>query len=114
MTPSWVSLMANHDKYHLFVTYIFPSLLGNEVSTGRAKWQGHFHGGLGENDWGIRSVMIHEPFHTYMTWHQGSVHIYFRYFAIWVGGSVGVGGFLGMQTRWKGENRVGLGSFLGL
>jgi hypothetical protein len=43
--------------------------------------------------------MIHEPFHTYMTWHQGSVHIYFRYFAIYVGGSVGVGGFLGMQIR---------------
>jgi hypothetical protein len=93
------SLMANHDKYHLFVTYIFPSLLRNEVSTGRAKWPDHFHDGLGQNDWGIRSVMIHEPFHTDMTWHQGSVHIYFSYFAIWVGGSVGVGGFLGMQTR---------------
>jgi hypothetical protein len=31
------------------------------VSTGRAKWQDHFHDGLGQNDWGIRSVMIHEP-----------------------------------------------------
>jgi hypothetical protein len=50
--------------------------------------------------------------HTVMTWHQGSVHIYFRFFAIWVGGW-GLG-FQGMQTRSNGENRAGLGSFLAL
>jgi hypothetical protein len=77
-------LTANDDKYHLFIAYIFPSLWGKEVSTGRDKRQGHFHVGLRQNEWGIRSVMIHGPFHAYMTWHQGLVHNYFRYLAILV------------------------------